>query len=76
MSDDIEVDLPPVLPEQRDQLTRAVMLLGERAKGTELRQKHREELTGLVGVYPEPAQAAAWKRALRALREELDEELA
>lgn len=61
---------PPTIPHDRSQLTRAITLLGYRAKGQELNLRPRQELIALVGAYPAPAVAASWKRALQALSEQ------
>ncbi len=63
-------DLPPRIPEQRKDIERAMLLLGNRWR-TDLNPKARKELEALVGRYPSRAQAAAWKTALRGLREEM-----
>ncbi len=46
------------------------MLLGNRTK-TPLRRKARDELKALIGAYPNPAQAAAWKQMLTRMRKDL-----
>jgi len=65
-------ELPPRIPEDLKDLERAVLLLGNRWR-TDLNPKARRELEDLVGRYPSKAQAALWKSALRALREEMTE---
>jgi hypothetical protein len=65
-------ELPPRIPEAIKDLERAVLLLGNRWR-TDLNPKARKELETLVGKYPSKAQAALWKSALRALREEMVE---
>ncbi len=52
-------------------MDRAVLLLGSRAKGMELTPARRKELEELIGVYPGPKRAAAYKSALKALRKTL-----
>lgn len=63
------LQLPPSVPQQLAQLDRAIVLLGNRVKG-ELRASVRSELLGLVGRYPDPATAARWKSALKAIRDD------
>jgi len=63
-------DGPPFVPETLEGLERAIMLLGNRTK-TALRRKAREQLKELVGAYPNPAQAAAWKQVLARMRKGL-----
>lgn len=65
-------ELPPRIPEELKDLERAVLLLGNRWR-TDLNPKARKELEALVGRYPSKEQAAAWKTALRGLREEMTE---
>lgn len=56
--------LPPRLPQNRQELDRAILLLGCR-KQTELGMRTRRELAELIGVYPTVEEAALWKRLLR-----------
>jgi hypothetical protein len=63
------LELPPIVPSDRDALDRAIVLLGNRAKG-ELRQSIRSELIGLVGRYPDPATAQRWKTTLKGIRDD------
>jgi len=64
-------ELPPNVPMELSQLRRAMVLLGERAKGKgELRASVRAELIGLVGQYPDPTTATIWKRALKSIQDD------
>lgn len=58
---------PPRVPEARQDLDRAIMLLGSR-QTQELRQAARVELETLLGQYPSPEVAASWKKLLKARR--------
>ncbi len=58
------ISLPPRLPQNRQELDRAVILLGCR-KQAELSTRARGELAELIGVYPTIEEAALWKRVLR-----------
>ena len=60
--------MPPHVPSTRIALDRAIVLLGERSKGEQLRASKIEELVGLVGRYPDPATARVWKTEFQALR--------
>jgi hypothetical protein len=51
-------------------LERAIVLLGARSKGEDLRSARLTELVGLLGRYPDPATALAWKTALKRLRDD------
>ncbi len=62
---------PPKVPGNKQDIERVVMLLGSRAKGMELTPARRKELEELIGVYPGPKRAAAYKSALKALRKTL-----
>jgi hypothetical protein len=62
--------LPPRVPPELAELDRAIMLLGVRAKGTELTAPRRREMVALLEAYPDAATAAHWKAALRVLRAE------
>ena len=59
-------NLPPVIPGTAEGLQRAIVLLGSRAKG-ELTNKPKGELMELIGTYPSPEQAVAWKSQLKQL---------
>lgn len=61
--------LPPVIPDDRRHLERAITLLGCRARG-ELGASARAELTGLVGCYPSARTALEWKRSLKLVRDD------
>lgn len=63
-------DGPPLVPNTAEGLERAIMLLGNRTQAS-LKRKLRDELEELVGAYPNPAQAAAWKQVLARLRKEM-----
>jgi len=58
------ISLPPRLPQNRQELDRALILLGCR-KQAELSARTRCELAELIGVYPTIEEAALWKRVLR-----------
>lgn len=61
-------ELPPLVPQTLEQLDRAIVLLGNRSRGEELRLVVLSELVGLVGRYPDPATALQWKSALKSIR--------
>jgi hypothetical protein len=61
--------LPPVIPDDRPRLERAITLLGCRARG-ELGASARAELTDLVGRYPDAGTAMDWKRSLKQVRDD------
>ena len=56
--------LPPRLPQNRQELDRAILLLGWR-KQVELSVRTRSDLVKLIGAYPTAEEAACWKRVLR-----------
>ena len=56
--------LPPRLPQNEEELKRAIILLGNR-KQVELKIDARRQLESLIGVYPTIKQAALWMRVLR-----------
>jgi len=56
--------LPPRLPQNEEELKRAIILLGNR-KQVELKTDARRQLESLIGVYPTIKEAALWKRVLR-----------
>jgi hypothetical protein len=55
---------PPRLPQNEEELKRAIILLGNR-KQVELKTDARRQLESLIGVYPTIKEAALWKRVLR-----------
>jgi hypothetical protein len=57
-------DAPPKVPEAEADLSRAVVLLNRRTHST-LDRIERAEIKQLVGIYPTPAQATAWKQAFK-----------
>lgn len=63
------MSVPPKTPENLADLERAIVLLGSRTKGP-LTKQRRVELIDLVGAYPDPQAAAAWKVALKPLRDD------
>jgi hypothetical protein len=62
--------LPPLVPATRVALDRAILLLGNRSKGEDLRASKIQELVGLLGRYPDRVTALAWKTELKRLRED------
>lgn len=68
----MSIDGPPFMPETLDDLERSIVLLGNRTKAA-LRRKARDQLKKLVGAYPNPAQAIAWKQMLTRRRKGLAE---
>jgi hypothetical protein len=52
------------LPQNEEDLKRAIILLGNR-KQVELKTDARRQLESLIGVYPTIKEAALWKRVLR-----------
>jgi hypothetical protein len=58
------ISLPPRLPQNKAELDRTIILLGNR-KQVELNTDARRELESLIGVYPKVREAALWKRVLR-----------
>ena len=58
--------LPPQIPQSKDKIERAICLLGSRVKG-ELTSKPQQELSAVVGRYPNPLEATAWKQSLKQL---------
>ncbi len=65
MSDPLYI---PQVPTELSKLDRAIALLGERAKGLELRSSKQIELAQLLGRYPDAETAAAWKSSLKKQR--------
>ncbi|WAL61753.1 hypothetical protein [Thermocoleostomius sinensis] len=60
------IQLPPRVPPDEDEISRAICLLGNRI-AAELKEKTKIELVGLIGVYPTPEQAKYWKHGLKQL---------
>ncbi|WP_416674325.1 hypothetical protein [Egbenema bharatensis] len=58
------VNLPPRVPNDPEDINRAVCLLGNRI-ASDLKEKSKNELIFLLGVYPNPEQAKLWKHALK-----------
>ncbi len=58
------ISLPPRLPQNEEELKRAIILLGNR-KQVELKSEARRQLESLIGIYPNVKEAALWKRVLR-----------
>jgi hypothetical protein len=56
--------LPPRLPQNKAELERTIVLLGNR-KQTELNKHAQVELQQLIGVYPTVKEATIWKRVIR-----------
>ena len=56
--------VPPRLPQNEEELKRAIILLGNR-KQVDLKTDARRQLESLIGVYPTVKEAALWKRVLR-----------
>jgi hypothetical protein len=61
----LSAEEPPSTPTYREQVQRAIVLLGNRSNGLDLGAKARAELVALVGGYPTPPTAARWKLALK-----------
>ncbi len=66
-------ELPPQVPEDLETLNSVIMLLGQRAKGHELKSAARQRLQQTIGAYPPPPAAGKWKAALKGLAKELRE---
>jgi hypothetical protein len=62
--------MPPLVPPTRVALERAIILLGARSKGENLRARTVTELVGLLGRFPDPVTAGVWKAELKRLRDE------
>jgi hypothetical protein len=60
------IQLPPRVPPDEDEISRAICLLGNRI-AAELKEKTKVELVGLIGAYPTLEQAKYWKHALKQL---------
>ena len=59
--------LPPKIPQDLTELTRAITLLGNRTKSA-LTNKSQQELIQLIDYYPDQQEAALWKRELAQMR--------
>ena len=59
-----KVSLPPQIPQSKDELERAISLLGNRIQA-ELKSKPAQELVALLGRYPSPEEAIIWKQSLK-----------
>ena len=59
-----KIPLPPQIPQSSKDVERAICLLGSRTK-VELSGKPAQELVALIGRYPNPQEAAAWKHHLK-----------
>ncbi|HTU58920.1 MAG TPA: hypothetical protein VMF89_10815 [Polyangiales bacterium] len=62
--------LPPIVPTTLVALDRAIILLGARSKGEQLRASKVQEIVGLLGRYPDAVTALAWKTELKKLRDD------
>jgi len=56
--------LPSRIPQSKNELERAVSLLGNRIQA-ELKSKPAQELVALLGRYPSPEEAIVWKQSLK-----------
>lgn len=66
--------LPPRIPTDAEDISRAVCLLGNRI-ASDLKDRTKVELITLLGTYPSQEQAKYWKQALkRLLKEDLEPE--
>lgn len=61
--------LPPRLPPDADDISRAICLLGNRI-ASDLKDKTKGELISLLGTYPSQEQAKYWKQSLKRLLKE------
>ena len=57
-------NIPPRVPETEADLNRAIQLLDLRTRAT-LDKGDSAEIKELIGIYPTPAQACAWKQAMK-----------
>ena len=62
--------MPSLVPSTRVALDRAIVLLGARSKGEDLKSSRVQELVGLLGRYPDPATALVWKTELKRVRDD------
>lgn len=66
--------MPTIVPTTLVALDRAIVLLGARSKGETLRASKVQEIVGLLGRYPDPITAGAWKTELKSLLKTLRSE--
>ncbi len=59
-----KMQLPPQIPQLKDELERAISLLGNRIQA-ELKSKPAQELVALLGRYPSREEAIVWKQSLK-----------
>ena len=59
-----KMQLPPQIPQSKDEMERAISLLGNRIQA-ELKSKPAQELVALLGRYPNPPEAIVWKQSLK-----------
>ena len=64
-------NVPPKMPGSAPEIERVIELLNLRAQA-DLEKAERIELKELLGVYPTPAQAVAWKQSIRRIRDATD----
>ena len=56
--------LPPQIPQSKDELERAISLLGNRIQAN-LKSTPAQELVKLIGRYPSLEEATVWKQSLK-----------
>lgn len=61
---------PPRMPATPEELQEAMMLLGSRAQGMEMKATTQAQMVALLGKYPSPALAKTWKQELKRLAKE------
>jgi len=66
------LQLPPRIPPDMEDISRAVCLLGNRV-ASDLKEKSKSELISLIGTYPSQEQAKYWKQALKQMLKEANE---
>ena len=64
-------NVPPKMPGSAPEIERVIQLLNLRAQA-DLEKAEQIELKELLGVYPTPAQAVAWKQSIRRIRDATD----
>ena len=64
-------EIPPKIPGNLQDFDRALMLLGNRSQGRDLKESRKRELKRLIGLYPSPLRAATYKHHLKKLRKSL-----